>query len=359
MAEDDFSRLQGDSYTGSNYANFTGGGLSPQGNVSDAVSTNAGTNAAATVAENTPATGTTADTPAPTASAGLVSTPSVSKALTDGVVSAALPYAGQVIGQTAGAAIGAGASAGTGLVQGVSGLANKVSGGLIGTSSDSAIAADDAVGATSSGVNAAGDSVAAGTSGDVSEGASGFGAAGAGIGAAAATLIEGGGIKKAATVGVGTGVGTYAGTAIGTAVGGPIGGTVGGFIGGTIGGAIGGRVICTQLVKDGLLSAEDQYIDMEFTFRRLSHIHVRGYLFWARGWVSKMRKSRPLRYRTLKIVLWRLNEIKYQLGLRDKPDWRGKIVRFVMENFCFIVGLFVPDTAESVIYKKENKHVSA
>jgi len=98
---------------------------------------------------------------------------------------------------------------------------------------------------------------------------------------------------------------------------------------------------------------------MDFTFHALSNIHVRGYLFWARGWVEKMNESDKIRAATLKIVVWRLNEIKYQVGLSDKPDWRGKAVRFIMENFCLAVGLFVPDTSESVIYKKENTHVPA
>ncbi len=352
MSEDDFYKLQGDSYRGSKYANFTGGGITPQGNVSSVATEDSanktGTNASPT--SDAP--------PTPTnASKGLTSEmgkPSLGGAL----VSSALPAAGQAIGQAAGAAIGSGATFGEGISQGVSSLANKVSGGLIGEASTPAsiIGASGAGQSTKAAYDVASHASDAGSFGS---GANIGAGAGAGIASAAAVLLSGGGIKKAATTGVGAGVGTMAGQAIGTAILPGIGTAVGGFIGGAVGGAIGGRVICTQLVKDGLLSKEDQRLDMDFTFHALSHIHVRGYLFWARGWVEKMKKSPRIRDITLKIVIWRLNEIKYQLGMRDNPDWKGKAVRLVMENFCFIVGLFVADTAESVIYKKESNHVSA
>lgn len=359
MAEDDFSRLQGDSYTGSNYANFTGGGLSPQGNVSSAATTNATTQAATSAASDAPPTPVQAPaTPTPTtASPGLTSVPSPTKALTSAAEGAGASFAGQAIGQAAGAAIGSGATFGSGISQGISSLANKVSGGLVGTASTPANIIGNS-GATQSTTAAFDTASKASDVGSLGSGANLGGAAGAGLASAAITLLQGGGIAKAAKTGAGTAVGTAVGSALGSYV--PVVGTaVGGFIGGAIGGAVGGRVICTQLVKDGLISKEDQHLDMEFTFRALSHVHVRGYLFWARPYVEKMKKNPALRDRTLKIVVWRLNEIKYQVGLSKKPDWRGKIVRFIMENFCLAVGLFVPDTAESIIYKKENKHVSA
>jgi hypothetical protein len=93
--------------------------------------------------------------------------------------------------------------------------------------------------------------------------------------------------------------------------------------------------------------------------KKLSNIHVRGYLFWARPFVEKMKADPVLRDRTHKVVVWRLNEIKYQLGLRRKPDYKGKIVRLIGENICFIIGLFLSDTEESALYKKESSNVSA
>jgi hypothetical protein len=47
------------------------------------------------------------------------------------------------------------------------------------------------------------------------------------------------------------------------------------------------------------------------------------------------------------------------MGLLPKSYLRGKITCFVLEKFSFALGLFLPDTAESVIYKREKNHVSA
>lgn len=352
MSEEEFSRIQGNSFRGSRYGNFAGGGITPQGNVSSAATENNITKVGTSgeVAQDAPPTPTNASKGL-TADMGeaTVKAPST----TDMAVGIGLPFAGQAVGQAAGASIGAGSTFGEGISRGFSSLANTASGGLIGTASNPTNIALGNMGsqfgpATPAAVDAA--SKASNVS-SANSGASIGGAAGAGLATAAAVLLTGGGVEKAAKSGIGTAAGTY----IGTAVAGPIGG----FVGGAIGGMVGGRVICTQLVKDGLLSPEDQYLDMQFTFEALSNIHVRGYLFWARGWVKKMRKNKTVRDMTLKIVVWRLNEIKYQLKMRDKPDWRGKIVRHVMENFCLVVGLFVPDTEESAIYKKESSHVSA
>lgn len=343
MAENDFYELQGNSYRGSRYSNFAGGGVDPQGNVSSAVTENAAN-----------AVGTSIDAPAdapPTPIEGL-SEGLAEPSYISGAIGASLPFAGKEIGQAAGEAIGAGATYGEAAKEGVSSLAGKVSGGLIGNTGASATATNAALGSRGASFGpATKNAVTTATGGSVNKLGS-FSNIGAGVGAgfasAAAVLLAGGDFKTAAKTGVGTAVGTV----IGTAIAGPIGG----FIGGTLGSALGGRVICTQLVKDGLLKKEDQLLDMEFTFHSLSNIHVRGYLFWARNWVKRMQRSKKITKATLKIVEWRLNEIKYQLGMRDKPDYRGKIVRLVMENFCFIIGVFLKDTEETLIYRKDVHH---
>lgn len=331
MSENDFYKLQGNSYRGSRYSNFVGGGVDAQGNVSDAVTENAANSVGTSVDK------TQADAPPTpvTASEGLrgFKQPNEITSLAAG----ALPYAGNVIGGIAGKAIVNGVGTTEALKAGVSGLANKVSGGLIGSSGGGL------TGSVSNGVPKPGFKPTS-----ASSSAGGIGAAaGSGIAAAAATLLTGGDVKTAAKTGVGTAAGTY----IGTAIGGP----VGGFIGGTIGSIVGGRVICTQLVREGLMTVDDQILDMSFTYQKLSHIHVRGYLLWGRKWVKMMRRNKKLVYPTLKIAEWRLNEIKYQLGMREKPDYRGKAVRFIFENLSFGIGLFLEDTKETIIYKKENK----
>lgn len=230
MSENEFYELQGNSFRGSRYSNFVGGGITPQGNVSSATTENAA-NAVGTSAEGT----SSATNGQPRPSSGLTANETGETDLSqssDAVVGSALPYAGQAIGRAAGSAIGSGASFGEGLSQGVSALANKVSGGLIGTASSPTNIAISRLGgkfgpATSSSVGAAGE---ASKINNFGSGANIGAAAGAGIATAAAVLLSGGSVKDAAK----SGAGTAAGTAIGSAIGGPAGGFVGGFIGGSI-----------------------------------------------------------------------------------------------------------------------------
>ena len=53
------------------------------------------------------------------------------------------------------------------------------------------------------------------------------------------------------------------------------------------------------------------------------------------------------------IATHRLNEVKYILGKRNKPDYLGKIYRFVGESLCFIIGKFCKKTDWSVLYNKK------
>lgn len=257
MSENDFYLLNGNRYRGSRYANFAGGGIDPQGNVSSAANENVA-NEIGTSTDASQQTPTSSTALSGQASPGLTSTPAVPKTPTlastakNLVIGSALPYAGQTIGAAAGRAIGAGASTSAALGEGVSALGNKVSAGLIG----GAAGAGAGAAATNAALAARGSSFGPATASEVSQASGGagatsgsslLGAAGAGFGTAAATLLTGGSVKQAAEAGIGTAVGT----AIGSAVAGPIGG----FIGGTIGGLFCFAPDTVILMADGSVKA--------------------------------------------------------------------------------------------------------
>ncbi len=222
MSENDFYQIQGDSYRGSRYGNFSGGGTDPQGNVSSAITENS----ANQVGKNTDAA------PTPTSvSKGLTGSAELPRT-SDLVIGAALPYAGGTVGQVAGSVIGAGGTFGQGISEGVSGLANNVSGGLIGTAANPTnLAIANSGGAFGPATPAAVNATSASSNvGNFGSGANLGGAAGAGLFSAAATLLQGGSIGDAAK----TGIGTAVGTAIGNAILPGIGGFVGGFLGSTV-----------------------------------------------------------------------------------------------------------------------------
>ena len=134
-------------------------------------------------------------------------------------------------------------------------------------------------------------------------------------------------------------------TAARAAVGGTVGGYVGGFfgpIGSMIGGALGAaltrkRVICNELVRQGLMSREHMMLDYKFTKEHLTPQHVRGYHFWAVPVVRKMREGKSVGF-WRHVATHRANEIAHIYGKRDKPDYLGKVYRRIFEPACWVVG---------------------
>ena len=94
-------------------------------------------------------------------------------------------------------------------------------------------------------------------------------------------------VKAAKSAGAGA-----IGKVLGTAIGGPIGG----FIGGALGSIIGGRVICNELMRQGLLTRKQVVLDYRFTRDYLTPTHVNGYHVWAVWMVKQMRQGKFVKF---------------------------------------------------------------
>jgi hypothetical protein len=151
-------------------------------------------------------------------------------------------------------------------------------------------------------------------------------------------LLSGDSPIEAAKQGLKVGAATY----IGTALLGPLGGLIGGILG--------GRVICNELMRQGVMTREHVVLDYRFTRDYLTPTHVKGYHVWAVWMVKQMRKGRMVK-------LWahvaghRANEIAHIYGKRDKPDYLGKVYRKILEPICWSIGLFCKQTDWSILYK--------
>jgi hypothetical protein len=109
-------------------------------------------------------------------------------------------------------------------------------------------------------------------------------------------------------------------------------------------------VICTELWRQGRVSRELAVMDLRFTAERLSPAHYRGYHAWAIPVVKQMRKSKRWTDVWHFIAVHRMNEIAYQLGKADRPDYIGKLVRWTLEPVSWLIGQVVGDsTAELAI----------
>ena len=149
-------------------------------------------------------------------------------------------------------------------------------------------------------------------------------------------------VKAAKSAGAGA-IGKFIGAAFGP---------VGAFIGGALGSIIGGRVICNELMRQGLLTRKEVILDYRFTRDYLTPTHVNGYHVWAVWMVKQMRKGKFVKF-WKHVAGHRANEIAYIYGERDKPDYLGKVYRKILEPTCWVVGSFCKVTDWSVLYKQK------
>ena len=109
------------------------------------------------------------------------------------------------------------------------------------------------------------------------------------------------------------------------------------------------RVICNELLRQGLMTRRQVLLDYKFTDEHLSDQHVRGYHFWAIGVVKRMRKGKGVGF-WRHIATHRANEIEYIYGKREKPDYLGKVYRRIFEPTCWLIGAFCQQKDHTVLY---------
>ena len=170
------------------------------------------------------------------------------------------------------------------------------------------------------------------------------GAFGAGIGAIGVNLLLGKNLKESVKSGVGVGLGQFIGNAIFPGF--------GGFIGSALGGMLGGRVICNELMRQGLMTRKHVLLDYRFTRDHLTPTHVKGYHVWALWMVKQMRKGKFVKF-WKHVAGHRANEIAYIYGERDKPDYLGKVYRKILEPICWSAGLLCKKSDWSILYKSK------
>lgn|SRR5574337_1250626 len=110
------------------------------------------------------------------------------------------------------------------------------------------------------------------------------------------------------------------------------------------------RVICTELYRKREIDRDLYRADLDFTEKNLSAVTVRGYHVWAIPAVKIMRKRPALRAVIKAVAIARAEEIGYQVGLRSKPNYFGKLVRLIGEPACFVIGLFADTRDTSILY---------
>lgn len=110
------------------------------------------------------------------------------------------------------------------------------------------------------------------------------------------------------------------------------------------------RVICTHFYRKGMLPQKVWRADMDFTAKYLSETTVRGYHFWAIPYVKLMRKSPLAESIMYSVAKWRAEELAYQMGTLPGSNFKGKLVRLVVEPICWLIGCVVTQKDWCTLY---------
>jgi hypothetical protein len=133
------------------------------------------------------------------------------------------------------------------------------------------------------------------------------------------------------------------------------GSTGGGMSGGT--GAGNGRVVCTELVRQNLMSKKLLKYEEFHTLHNFPTYAIRGYHFWAVPYVRLMQKY-SWATKLAKCFIWRAEEIAFKIGKAKTGNWKGKILRWIVEPICYAIGPFVKyDKADKRWDRKDSERL--
>lgn len=113
----------------------------------------------------------------------------------------------------------------------------------------------------------------------------------------------------------------------------------------------GSRVICTHFLSTGQMERRLWVLDMRFSASRLSPTVERGYHFWAIPYVRLMRKHHWAEVIMRPLAICRAEEIAYQMGEAQSPNYSGKLIRLVGESACWLLGCLVQKQDWRSLYK--------
>jgi len=169
-----------------------------------------------------------------------------------------------------------------------------------------------------------------------------YGSGAGGLAVFATSLATGKNARQSAEAAVDFAALNFAGNAFLPGLGGPLLAAIFG----------GSRVICNELMRQGIMTRKQVVMDYKFTEDYLTPQHVSGYHVWAVWMVRQMRKGRLVNF-WKHVAGHRANEIAYIYGERDKPDYLGKVYRKVLEPICWSIGFFCQKTDWTVLYKEK------
>lgn len=116
------------------------------------------------------------------------------------------------------------------------------------------------------------------------------------------------------------------------------------------------KVICTELVRQGLMTPTDLRLGQRFVEERLSQTHVDGYHAWAIAVVRKMRKSPRTTKLFRRLAQARADHIAGYYGDASRSSLLGRVLCAIGEPMCWVIGAVKTPTDYLSLYAKESEH---
>jgi hypothetical protein len=115
------------------------------------------------------------------------------------------------------------------------------------------------------------------------------------------------------------------------------------------------KVICTELVRQGLMSERDRKACWLYAKRHLSDHFMKGYHFWAVPYVRLMRRYDWAVQMINPFVRSRTAHIRHRLGFTEESNWVGRLICAVHDPMCDFLGRFVSGPDVQCLYENDLK----
>jgi len=122
--------------------------------------------------------------------------------------------------------------------------------------------------------------------------------------------------------------------------------------GGNSGDGSGGsaKVICTEMVAQGLMTTRARQACLIYAHRRLPPSFMDGYHFWAVPYVRLMRRFAWATCLVAPFVHHRTQEVRYRLGVATHGSWRGKLICALHDPLCSLWGRWIRPADYRALY---------
>ena len=115
------------------------------------------------------------------------------------------------------------------------------------------------------------------------------------------------------------------------------------------------KVICTELVRQGLFNRADYLLGARYVEEHLTERHVRGYHAWGLPVVRKMRRSRRATAFWRMVAQARADHIAFLYGDASRRNRLGAVVCAIGHPVCYLIGGFVGEQDWRSLYYEERR----